>query len=73
MNASRIVSRATARSAGSPPVGRTLRSAIGSIHVASGSAAPSGPLAVRTAERSIGRARRSRPDRRSMQTLVAMR
>ena len=60
-NASRIDSRATATSAGSPPVGTTRSSGIGSIQVASASGGAERRVgARRRADRSIGRARRWR-------------
>ena len=63
-NASRIVSRATASSAGS---------GMGWIHVTSGSVFRFSMIGSRAGPRSIGVARRSRPVSMSRQTFVAIR
>ena len=73
MNARRIVSRASASSAGSPSSGSTRASGTGSTHSDSGSIAAAGVSAVDGPLRSIGRARRLRPLSMSRHTLVAMR
>ncbi len=73
MNASRIVSRDSATSAGSPPSDTRRPSGMGRIQVASGSPASSGLSAALAGARSIGRARRSFPPSMSRHTLVAIR
>lgn len=72
-NASRTDSRATAVSAGSPARASTRSSGTGPIQVVPGSPVPIGLPALDGETRSIGRARRLLPLRRSRQTLVAMR
>ena len=73
-NASRIVSLATAISAGSPCSGTTLSSAIGEIQMSSGCQSPSSASTGGDAgPRSIGSARRCRPRSMSRQMLVAIR
>ena len=71
-NASRIVSRASVTSAGSPS-GTTRPSGIGSIHVTSGSVFRFSTTGSRDGPMSIGLARRFRPSSMSKQTFVAMR
>jgi hypothetical protein len=80
MNASRIDSRDTATSAGSPPGDETRWSGIGCTQVASGRGVPrasswegSHPRPVPAGAISMGRARRPRPFSMSRQTLVAIR
>ena len=73
MNASRIDSRATASSPGSPPSGSARPSGIGSIQNASERVPPRGTSALDGDPRSIGRARRWRALSMSRHTLVAMR
>ena len=73
MNASRIDSRATAVSAGSPADASTRSSGTGPIQVASGSPVPTGVSTLDGEARSIGRARRRLPLSRSRQTFVAIR
>ena len=74
MKASLMVSRPTARSAGSPLAGSTLLFSTGWIHTASDLGWPSEAATGGDAgPRSIGSARRLRPLSRSRQTLVAIR
>ncbi len=74
MNASRIVSLATAISAGSPCSGTTRASAIGEIQMSSGCHSPSSASTGGEAgPRSIGSARRCLPRSMSRQVLVAIR
>jgi hypothetical protein len=72
MKASRIVSRPTATSAGSPS-GTTSPSGTGWIQDASGSVFRFASIGACAGPRSIGRARRSRPFSMSRQTFVAIR
>ena len=73
MKASLTDSRATATSAGSPPVGTARASGIGSSQVASVSGAGSGVSALWGPLRSIGRARRWLALFMFRQTFVAIR
>ena len=72
-NASRIVSWATASSAGSPSAGTAPRRASAGSRSPPGSVASGSVLAAPAADRSIGRARRLRPRSMSRHTLVAIR
>jgi len=68
-----MLSRSTARSAGSPPAGARSPSGTGCTQMLSGSASPSCVEDGTGAERSIGRARRCPLRSMSRHTLVAMR
>ena len=72
-NASRIVSRVCATSAGSASSWSVSSSGTGSIHVTSGSVFRLSATGSWAGPRSIGRARRTRLLSMSMQTFVAMR
>jgi hypothetical protein len=72
-NASRMLSRATATSAGSLRSGSTRLSGIGPIQIESGSGSFGIASAVEDGPRSIGRARRCALPSMSRQTFVAIR